>query len=120
MEASTIDLYNASKKVMSGGSFLGGIHTAAAGGVWLVIINGFAGFKVNSKGASFNPALPEFWDSLGFNLVVNGCLISVKITKSNIVVQSHNSNQKEIGIELSEGLRHLKPGEAYQASAGSA
>ncbi len=115
IEASTIDLYNASKKVMSGGSFLGGIHTAAAGGVWLIIINGFAGFKLNSKGASFKPALPEFWETLEFNLVVNECLIRVEISQSKILVQSQTTNKKEIGIELSEGLKHLKPGESYQA-----
>ncbi len=37
-EASSIDLYNQSKKVMSRGSFLGGIHTAACGAVWFVVV----------------------------------------------------------------------------------
>jgi kojibiose phosphorylase len=43
-----IDLYNASKKVFSGGTFLGGIHTAAAGGVWQMIVQGFAGFLLKN------------------------------------------------------------------------
>ena len=115
MEASTIDLYNASKKVMSGGSFLGGIHTAAAGGVWLIIIQGFGGFQLIQNGARFNPALPESWEGLAFKLVVNGCMIEVDISKKDISVRSHKSNTKEIEIELSDRLKHLKPGEVYHS-----
>ena len=114
-EASTIDLYNASKKVMSGGSFLGGIHTAAAGGVWLIIIQGFGGFQLTPAGARFQPALPESWEGLAFKLIVRGCLIEVEISKKEISVKSHSSNEAEIEIELSDRPKHLKPGEVYQS-----
>ncbi len=116
MEASTIDLYNASKKVMSGGSFLGGIHTAAAGGVWLVIIYGFAGFELLKDGAKFQPALPESWESLSFELVVKECRIQIELTTNDISVTSHSSNKKEIEIELADGLRFVKPGEVYTSA----
>ena len=115
MEASTIDLYNASKKVMSGGSFLGGIHTAAAGGVWLIIIQGFGGFRLKPNGASFKPALPESWDGLSFKLIVRECLIEVEIDSEQITVRSHSSNKNEIEIELGDQPKHLKPGEEYNS-----
>ncbi len=111
IEASTIDLYNASKKVMSGGSFLGGIHTAAAGGVWLIIIEGFAGFTLTRNGARFQPSLPESWKDLNFKLSIKGCLIEVSISKNEIKVQSDASNEKEIEIELAGHSKHLNAGE---------
>ena len=115
MEASTIDLYNASKKVMSGGSFLGGIHTAAAGGVWLIIIQGFGGFQLIQNGARFKPSLPDSWEGLSFKLVVRGCLLEVAINKKEISVRSHPDNKNEIEIELGDRSKHLKPGEVYQS-----
>lgn len=111
LEASTIDLYNASKKVMSGGSFLGGIHTAAAGGVWLIIIQGFAGFSLTKNGACFQPSLPESWKDLSFKLIIKGCLIEVRISKNEIKVQSDPANEKEIEIEIAGLSKHLNPGE---------
>jgi kojibiose phosphorylase len=111
IEASTIDLYNASKKVMSGGSFLGGIHTAAAGGVWLIIIEGFAGFSLTKNGLRFRPVLPESWKDLSFKLVINACLIEVMISKNEIKVQSDPTNEKEIEVEIAGLSKHINPGE---------
>ncbi|MGB5693660.1 MAG: glycosyl hydrolase family 65 protein [Flavobacteriaceae bacterium] len=111
IEGSTIDLYNASKKVMSGGSFLGGIHTAAAGGVWLIIIQGFAGFALSGNGIRFKPALPESWRDLSFKLRIKECLIVVEISKNHIRVQSDPANKKEIEIDLGGVSKHLNPGE---------
>ena len=118
-EASTIDLYNASKKVMSGGSFLGGIHTAAAGGVWLIIIQGFAGFTMSKNGVAFKPALPDQWEGLTFKLRVRGCLIQVNITKEEIAVNSDSGNSTEIEIELEGISRILKPGNSISTSVNS-
>lgn len=116
MEASTIDLYNASKKVVSGGSFLGGIHTAAAGGVWLIIVEGFAGFKLNDNVISFKPDLPDSWETLSFNLMVKECLIEVQISRHKINVSSASGNQNKIEVKLSGSTKHLNPGEEVSAA----
>lgn len=110
MESSTIDLYNASKKVLSGGSFLGGIHTAAAGGVWLIIVEGFAGFKIYKDGIRFRPALPKEWDSLAFKLIVNDCELQVKLNKKQLSITSVAGNSKKIKIYLEDGVQTLHPG----------
>ena len=115
-EASTIDLYNASKKVMSGGSFLGGIHTAAAGGVWLIIVEGFAGFKMTKNGVAFKPALPEQWESLSFQLNVRECLISILINREEIVISSRKENPVELEVEIGGKNSFLKPGGSESAS----
>ena len=110
IESSTIDLYNASKKVLSGGSFLGGIHTAAAGGVWLIIVEGFAGFKMYRDGIRFRPALPKEWNSLTFRLVVKNCGLQVALNKNGITIKSSASNKKEIKVYLNDQAQILTPG----------
>ncbi len=92
MEGSTIDLYNASKKVMSGGSFLGGIHTAAAGGVWQMIVKGFAGFKLVGGAWHFRPALPQQWEQVTFKLAVRGHRLTVSIAADEITFDAAADN----------------------------
>ena len=110
IEASTIDLYNASKKVMSGGSFLGGIHTAAAGGVWRIIIEGFAGFKVKSDGIAFDPAIPDAWEGVSFKLFVKQCLLEISVHKDSFHVKSDRSNRDSITIDFRGKQASLAPG----------
>ncbi len=114
-EAASIDLYNASKKVMSGGSFLGGIHTAAAGGVWLILVKGFGGFKITEQGAGFSPHLPEEWKSLAFKLNVRNCLLKVSIERDQIRVENDLKSPEEIEITLPSGIHILNPGQSMES-----
>ena len=114
MESATIDLYNASKKVMSGGSFLGGIHTAAAGGVWLIIVKGFAGFGLTEEGVVFKPALPESWDALRFKLRVRGCLLEVTLQQKGIRLQNQEDSPGAVHVKVPGKERWLKPGQVLE------
>jgi kojibiose phosphorylase len=114
MESATIDLYNASKKVMSGGSFLGGIHTAAAGGVWLIIVKGFAGFSLTDDGAAFEPALPESWESFCFTLRVRGCLLEVTLGRKGIRIRNREDSPQQIHVSLAGKGTWLEPGQVLQ------
>lgn len=109
LEASTIDLYNASKKVMSGGSFLGGIHTAAAGGVWLMIVKGFAGFKLVNNVLHFRPALPEQWEEVRFNLSVLGNTLAVKLTQDEIIISSDPENRRSLEVKIADQHYFVEP-----------
>jgi kojibiose phosphorylase len=111
LESATIDLYNASKKVMSGGSFLGGIHTAAAGGVWLIIVRGFAGFELTDDGVAFSPALPAHWKALRFQIRVRGCRLEVHLTPTGIQVLGGRENPGKIHVRLPGAQGWLGPGE---------
>ncbi|MEJ2585015.1 MAG: glycosyl hydrolase family 65 protein, partial [Robiginitalea sp.] len=114
MESATIDLYNASKKVMSGGSFLGGIHTAAAGGVWLIIVKGFAGFGLTDDGVSFNPALPESWEALAFKLRIRGCLLEVTLDREQICVYNRKESPGKLHVKVPGKESWLEPGEVLK------
>ncbi len=110
--ASTIDLYNASTKVMSGGSFLGGIHTAACGAVWQMIVEGFAGFRANEEGISFAPALPDAWERVAFKLAVHGNLLDVAVTRDSVHVASPEGNPTPVRVTVAGRSEMLPPGES--------
>ena len=109
-EASTIDLYNASKKVMSGGSFLGGIHTAAAGGVWMMLVKGFAGFDVEGDAIRFNPALPAAWDGLAFPIVFRGDKLRVEIMPETLTLHAAETNAAAVKVRVREQVVKVAPG----------
>ncbi|MGC9399171.1 MAG: glycoside hydrolase family 65 protein [Anaerolineae bacterium] len=111
MIASTIDLYNKSKKVMSGGTFLGGIHTAAAGGVWQVIVQGFAGFEVQNDGISFRPALPAQWDALAFKIIYRSNPLHVRLTHQTLTVTSAAKNTAPVAITVGDQTQTVAPGD---------
>jgi kojibiose phosphorylase len=114
MESATIDLYNASKKVMSGGSFLGGIHTAAAGGVWLIIVKGFAGFGLTDDGVAFRPALPASWESLRFTLRVRQCLLEVTLDRKGICIRNREDSPQQLHVSLPGTGAWLEPGKVLE------
>ena len=114
LESAGIDLYNASKKVMSGGSFLGGIHTAAAGGVWLIIVKGFAGLVLTGNGVSFKPALPSAWESLAFKIRVKGCLLTIQMNASGIEIFSPAANPIKLHISANGKEKWLNPGDRFR------
>lgn len=116
MESATIDLYNASKKVMSGGSFLGGIHTAAAGGVWLIVVKGFAGLKLKGDTIRLRPSLPDSWDRLAFKLVVRGCVLGISMSHDAVRVESQKDNPTSISLDIAGKSASLVPGEAFEAA----
>ena len=76
--AAFIDLLNLQKNTREG------IHAANAGGVWQVIVFGFAGLKTDEKGElSINPNMPEGWKSLNFKLWHNKKRLSISIYGDN-------------------------------------
>ncbi|MFO8043748.1 MAG: glycoside hydrolase family 65 protein [Alkalispirochaeta sp.] len=79
MKSCTVDLYNDNKAV-SGGTFIGGIHTAACGVSWQIVVTGFAGLYLTEGGFGFAPHLPAGWESLSFGLQRWGVRLQVTIS----------------------------------------
>lgn len=110
-EAATIDLYNKSRKVKSGGSFLGGIHTAACGGVWMMIVQGFAGFQVNGDAIEFDPALPDAWTSVSFRLHVRGNELAVRLDHSELSLTGQAGNPDRVIVRACASEQRVGAGE---------
>ena len=76
--AAFIDLLNLQKNTREG------IHAANAGGVWQVIVLGFAGVKTDDKGELIiAPNMPEGWKNLNFKIWHNGKRLSINIYDDN-------------------------------------
>lgn len=117
MKSCTVDLYNDNKAV-SGGTFIGGIHTAACGVSWQIVVLGFAGMYLTEEGFGFTPRLPEGWEQLRFRVQRWGEKIDVTIVggsagRGDATIRIHgcSSNTKPVGITVEGELRMVGPGE---------
>ncbi len=66
-----VDL-SATAKAESGGTFIGGIHTAACGAAWQIVILGFLGMQYHGGKLTFKPNLPDTWQEVTFKLCIGG------------------------------------------------
>ncbi|MCC3145547.1 glycoside hydrolase family 65 protein [Halanaerobium sp. Z-7514] len=110
-----IDL-KSSNKAVSGGTFIGGVHTAAAGGIWQVLINGFAGMKLKKEGLFFKPNLTEEWEELEWKLIYKQAKLKLKLTQSEFEVNSDKANAKEIEFKVFNKKYNIEPGEKIKIS----
>lgn len=67
-------------KLWMGLIYIGGTHPAAAGGAWIVAVEGFAGVKFNADGISVNPVLPKNWKRLKFKVKYLGKEYLIDVT----------------------------------------
>ena len=76
--AAFIDLLNLQKNTREG------IHAANAGGVWQVVIFGFAGVDIDEAGElSIKPSMPKEWQSLKFRLHHRDRLLEITVYGDN-------------------------------------
>ena len=71
-----------------------GMHAASLGGVWQLVINGFAGVRVKGDILSINPRLPRNWQSLEFKLIWRGNNISFRVSGDKVEVLLSSRNKK--------------------------
>ena len=105
-----IDLMSTNKAV-SGGTFIGGVHTAAAGGIWQLIINGFAGMKIDRDGLSFNPVLCQEWEEVDFNLNYQNKKFKVTLNQNEFKLKAALENDELLEFSVFENEYDLKPAE---------
>ncbi|MGK0714561.1 glycoside hydrolase family 65 protein [Leucobacter sp. W1153] len=66
------------------GNAADGVHIASTGGVWMALVNGFAGLRDVSRKLEFDPRLPEHWGGLRFKLAWRGRVLGVELTAARI------------------------------------
>jgi kojibiose phosphorylase len=64
-----------------------GIHTACIGGVWQVLINGFAGVRIQRQILSVNPKLPPAWRKVLFSLYWKNSLFKFEVTNNKVNIR---------------------------------
>jgi alpha,alpha-trehalose phosphorylase len=66
------------------GNVSDGIHVASCGGVWMALVNGFAGLR-DAEGADlrFSPRLPADWERMRFRLICRGSRVEVEMRRDS-------------------------------------
>jgi trehalose/maltose hydrolase-like predicted phosphorylase len=70
------------------GSTAHGLHVATMGGVWLALIEGFAGIRADGDGLSIRPHIPVGWEGLSIRLLYRGARVQVRIDGGHVDVES--------------------------------
>lgn len=78
------------------GNSVDGVHIASAGGVWMAIVQGFAGMRDIARKLSFDPRLPAHWRGIKFKLLWLGSRLHIDL------------DAKRIRFELREGDEAVK------------
>jgi kojibiose phosphorylase len=110
LKSSTIDIFNTNEAIV-GGTFIGGIHTAAAGALWQVMVNGFAGVDFEEDQITFNPGLPDEFDSLEFKLHYKNNIYKIFVGKDRIMIHSDANNKKDFQFKYEEAVYPIQPKE---------
>jgi len=65
-----------------------GCHITSMAGTWMAVVEGFGGMRVNNGKLSFNPFLPDKWESFSFNVGFRGVLLNVKVSKGGVDIKN--------------------------------
>lgn len=74
-----------------------GCHVTSMAGSWLSVVEGFGGMCVRDGMLSFDPRLPETWESLSFKVNFRGRVLTVKVTRTAVEV-SNEGDSVEIAL----------------------
>lgn len=85
-ESLFVDIANAHENTSDG------VHLACAGGVWLSLVQGFAGLKIDNGTLVFNPHLPKQWQSLRFRFSLHGNLVGATVTHDGVKTEILKGN----------------------------
>jgi trehalose/maltose hydrolase-like predicted phosphorylase len=110
LRGATVDLL-ADSHPSPGGTFIGGIHTAACGAAWQVAVLGFGGVHVRDTHVEVAPRLPHGWSRLAFGLAVRGSWLEVEATPSDVLVRAAADNPQPVAVELHGTPLEVAPGE---------
>lgn len=99
MKSALVDLAGDFKAV-SGGTFIGGIHTAACAGTWQAAVYGFGGLSVTPEGLVVRPLLPDGWKRLAFRAMHHGQRAAFSVTLDHVTVTADAGNDERIHVQL--------------------
>jgi alpha,alpha-trehalose phosphorylase len=91
------------------GNLRDGVHVASAGGTWMAVVYGFAGYRWRSGGAEFSPILPTRARRLRVPLLLRGSALEVDIEEHRVTYR----------LKGGDPVRAHHYGQDFTVSAGS-
>ncbi len=68
-----------------------GLHVAAMGGVWLAMVEGFAGIRADGDALRITPRLPAEWQDLTVHMLYRGVRVRVHIRGEDVTVDTDHA-----------------------------
>ncbi len=109
VRSATVDLFNTGKAV-SGGTFIGGIHTAACGAAWQIVVMGFVDARMEDGALKLSPRLPARWKSVRFFLSIRGSLLRVTVTHAAVDVENEAAATASATVAVFGVTKQVAPG----------
>jgi trehalose/maltose hydrolase-like predicted phosphorylase len=103
----SVDLLNTQHAVV-GGTFIGGIHTAACGGTLQLAVAGFGGLACRQDALVIDPRLPPRWTSMTYPVNWRGQRLSVTIS-DEVTVTAHPDNDAPVDVVVDGARRSVAP-----------
>ncbi|HLS93653.1 MAG TPA: glycosyl hydrolase family 65 protein [Microbacterium sp.] len=90
-----------------------GVHIAAAGGAWTMIVNGFGGMRDYDGRLSFDPRLPADWPELAFPLTWRRTRLDVTLHRDEIRIAAREGGETaEVPFSVRGEDFVVRPGES--------
>lgn len=83
-----------------------GCHITSMAGTWMAVVEGFGGMRVRDGKLSFQPFLPEKWESFSFHVGFRGSIIKLTVSKEGVMV--NNLSGKNISIWIYDKEENVK------------
>jgi trehalose/maltose hydrolase-like predicted phosphorylase/hydroxymethylpyrimidine pyrophosphatase-like HAD family hydrolase len=95
------------------GNAAGGIHAGAMGGLYQLVVMGFAGVRAEREGITFDPKLPSQWRAMNFAVRWRGSRLGVEVRRErSIKLSLEGSGWVRVGIR-GRPLQNLVNGLTY-------
>ncbi len=65
-----------------------GLHVATMGGLWLAMVEGFAGLQADGDGLCIRPRLPATWEELSVRLIYRGVRVHLSMRGAEVRVKT--------------------------------
>ncbi|MGQ2375410.1 glycosyl hydrolase family 65 protein [Companilactobacillus zhachilii] len=89
-----------------------GIHAAAMGSIWMMIIKGFVDIRqVDMNSIELNPQIPDEWDNLNFRYQFGESSVSLKINHKECVLKNISNSPIHVSYAVTGRVYVIKPDE---------
>ncbi|MGJ0203874.1 glycosyl hydrolase family 65 protein [Leucobacter sp. gxy201] len=90
-----------------------GVHVASAGGVWMMLVQGFAGMRDAGRTLRFDPRMPAHWGAMDFSLTWRGSRFAVRLERERIRFEIVDG-AAPVPLEVRGSGFVLRPGEPLE------
>ncbi len=90
LRTSRLDLDDYNKEVEEG------LHITSMAGTWQSVVEGFGGMRVRNNKLSFEPKIPNAWDSYSFKVNFRGQVLKVEVHKDKTDFTLYNGDELSV------------------------